>query len=315
MAVASPVRSPADLDRVIADIGHGAFIALGGYHDYRHPLALVRAIVRAGLRNLTVLAPSGSIDVDLLVGVGAVKRLIGGRVAFGILGLAPNFRRAMEQGRLEFVEVDNVVIMRGLEASYRKVPYVPARALAGSDLLPLSPGEPFQFGGETLLKVAPLRPDVSLVHVPWTDRRGNLQVRGEYYDVELVKGAESSIVSTDALVSTARLEQQAATTVPRYSRGWVRAIFELPYGAHPTSCYPHYVHDVRHLLEYLETAEQGRFANYVERYVTGAASDETTYWQAICGTNRRGLLAALARRGIEIAESDGRAQLSIVQGG
>jgi len=51
---------------------------------------------------------------------------------------------------------------------------------------------------------------------------------------------------------------------------WVESVVEVPYGAHPTSCYPFYAYDRAHLTEYYQAAQAGldAFANeYLTRFV------------------------------------------------
>ena len=64
---------------------------------------------------------------------------------------------------------------------------------------------------------------------------------------------------------------------------------EVPYGAHPSSCYPRYAYDRAHLREYVSAAESGRedLEKYLAAYVQGSEED---YREAV-GSDR---LAALA---------------------
>jgi len=63
----------ATLDEAAALVQDGGTVALGGGLCARLPMALVRALVRAGRRDLHLVGSAHSIDVDLLIGAGAVK--------------------------------------------------------------------------------------------------------------------------------------------------------------------------------------------------------------------------------------------------
>jgi len=288
--------------KILAEVGDGATVAVGGYYDYRHPMALVRTLIASGAKDLTLVAPSGSIDVDILIGAGVVKRLIGGRVAFGLLGLAPNFRRAVENGSLEFLETDTLTLVRGFQAAARDVPFVLTRTLIGSELLRFYPGKVVDVDGEAFLQVLPIRPDVCLVHAQVGDRLGNLRVLSEGFDVEMVKASRLTIASVEEIVSY--VEDSRGITVPKYSRNAVRAVVEIPYGAHPTSCVPYYVHDIRHLLTYLETVEGGDFNGYLDRFVLqDGGVNHFDYVERAVGMKGLKKLEYLAKRGEEVVTS------------
>jgi len=63
----------------------------------------------------------------------------------------------------------------------------------------------------------------------------------------------------------------------------VTAIAEVPYGAHPTSCYPHYTYDRAHMGEWVQAAASARgVGQYLDRYVL---ESEEAYQKEV-GTDR-----------------------------
>jgi glutaconate CoA-transferase subunit A len=93
-----------DLAEAAALVQDGDLVALGG-HTRRAPMALIRELIRKGRRDLgLVTVPTGGLNVDLLIGAGTVSRLHFAQVSLEEYGLAPNFRRAVEQGRLTCFE-------------------------------------------------------------------------------------------------------------------------------------------------------------------------------------------------------------------
>lgn len=90
-----------DLAGAAALIKDGDLVALGG-HTSQAPMALIREVIRQGRENLGLVAvPTGGLNVDLLVGAGAVSRLHFAQVVLGEYGMAPNFRRAVEQSVID----------------------------------------------------------------------------------------------------------------------------------------------------------------------------------------------------------------------
>ena len=74
----------------------GCMLGVGGMHAHNNPMALVREMVRKGIRIGTlVTSPSANINADLPIGAGLVDEIFCSYVGFEHLGLAPNFRAAV----------------------------------------------------------------------------------------------------------------------------------------------------------------------------------------------------------------------------
>ena len=258
------------LDDAIAHVRDGATVALGGGLAARLPMALVRALVRQGTTGLRVVGSAHSIDVDLLIGAGAVAVCEESYVGFEQdLGLAPAFRRGAESGAVEVRESSCVVMLTQLRAAEMGVPFLPVRGLLGGDLSSLHPEwgtVTCPFTGQELAAVPALAPDVALLHASLGDAAGNLHIDQPYVLDERFAHASRVVVATvDAIVSTEEVVA-AGVTVPAHV---VAAVVEAPYGAHPSSCYPGYAYDRPHLAEYVAAANAGPDAvtAYLERYV------------------------------------------------
>ena len=48
------------------------------------------------------------------------------------------------------------------------------------------------------------------------------------------------------------------------------AVVKVPFGAHPTSCYPSYTFDPNHIMTYLDTD----FKSYKQKYITGKSHNQ-----------------------------------------
>jgi glutaconate CoA-transferase subunit A len=89
-----------DLAAAAALVKDGDLVALAG-HTKAAPMALIRELIRHGRKNLgLVTVPTGGLNVDLAVGAGLADRIHFAQVVLEEYGMAPNFRRAVEQGTL-----------------------------------------------------------------------------------------------------------------------------------------------------------------------------------------------------------------------
>jgi glutaconate CoA-transferase subunit A len=290
MSLQPPGDKRASLAEAVSLVSDGAMVALGGGLCARLPMAMVRELIRQGRRGLHLIGSAHSIDVDLLVGTGAVRRCEESYVGFEQdLGLAPGYRRAAEAGTIEVAESCCATILAQLRAAEMGLPFLPVRGVRGSDIRRLHPEYAeitCPFTGEILVAVPALRPDVALLHAPAGDRYGNLHLEQPYVLDERFASASRLVVATvDELVSTEEVVR-SGVTIPAHL---VAAVAEVPYGAHPSSCYPRYAYDRDHLREYLTAAQAGAgdLEKYVGTYVLGS---EENYREMI-GPDRLDALA------------------------
>jgi glutaconate CoA-transferase subunit A len=290
MSLQPPGDKRASLAEAVSVVSDGAMVALGGGLCARLPMAMVRELIRQGRRGLHLIGSAHSIDVDLLVGTGAVRRCEESYVGFEQdLGLAPGYRRAAEAGTIEVAESCCATILAQLRAAEMGLPFLPVRGVRGSDIRQLHPEYAeitCPFTGEILVAVPALRPDVALLHAPAGDRYGNLHLEQPYVLDERFASASRLVVATvDELVSTEEVVR-SGVTIPAHL---VAAVAEVPYGAHPSSCYPRYAYDRGHLREYLTAAQAGAadLDKYVATYIAGSEKD---YRDAI-GSGQLGRLA------------------------
>jgi glutaconate CoA-transferase subunit A len=243
---------------------------------------MVRALVRAGRRDLTLVPSPGSIGPDLLIGAGVVTRVFCVFITFEHLGLAPHFRRRAEAGDLEVVEMDGPGLAGGLRAAADGLPWVPIFDV-GTDLPKVNPAwyRPLPGGnGHRLLAVPPIPLDVALLHAQQADEYGNAQLLGgAFFDPLMALAARRVVVTVDRLVPTATIRRAPEKTkLPSYL---VHAVVECPRGAHPTGSHTLYDPDEAHLRAYLEASTgPDSFRAYLDRYVR---VDERRYQAAVPG--------------------------------
>ncbi|HLW47533.1 MAG TPA: CoA-transferase [bacterium] len=281
----SKVLTTAD---VVARIPDGALVAIGGSSLSRKPMALVRALARSDRRDLRLIVNVGGPEVDLLIGTGKVAEVLYAFVGFEVMGLAPHFRRARQDGSVRFQEWSEFTIMAGLDATIKHVPFLPTRSGLGTDLLKVNHAfKTFQdpFNGETLVAVPALRPDVALLHVNLADPQGNGVVLGDgHMDALCAKAAAQTFLSAEQILLPERLQTYGRDV--HIFRTVVTGVVEARWGAHFTGCAPDYRADLNHVREYLAAArDRTSWSEYLEKYVY---VDEREYTNQLGGEHTLG---------------------------
>lgn len=271
-------------DDVVGRLSSGMTIGIGGWGSRRKPMALVRAVLRSGLTDLTVVAYGGP-DVGLLAAAGKVRRVIAPFVTLDSVPLEPHFRAARQNGALALTELDEAMFLWGLTAAGQRLPFMPVRAGLGSDVLRVNPGlrtvtSPYE-DGEELVAAPALRLDAALVHVHRADARGNGQYLGAdpYFDDLFCEAADAAYVSCERVVGTAELAAAGPVQSLLVKRPFVTGVVEAERGAHFTDCAPDYGRDEAFQRAYAAAAaDPERWAAFVERFLSG---DEGDYQAAV----------------------------------
>ncbi|ANP54447.1 glutaconate CoA-transferase subunit A [Streptomyces griseochromogenes] len=266
-------------DEVVSRLRSGMTLGIGGWGSRRKPMALVRALLRSGIGDLTVVSYGGP-EVGMLAAAGRIRKLVTAFVTLDSVPLEPHYRAARESGDFELAEVDEGMFLWGLRAAANRLPFLPVRAGLGSDVMRVNPGlrtvtSPYE-DGETFVAVPALRTDAALVHVNRADRLGNGQYLGPdpYFDDLFCEAAEEAYVSCERLVDTAELTKEAAPQSLLLKRLSVSGVVEAPNGAHFTSCAPDYGRDEEFQREYVSTP----WPEFAERFLSG---DEEAYRSSV----------------------------------
>ena len=272
------------IDEVAAAVQPGMTIGIGGWGSRRKPMALVRALARKGLTDLTVVSFGGP-DVGLLIAAGAVRRVVTGFVSLDSIPLEPHYRRARQAGTVELTEFDEGMMHFGLLAASQRLPFLPTRAGLGSDVLAVNPGlrsvrSPYD-DGEEFVAVPALRLDVALVHMNRADSFGNGQYLGPdpYFDDLFCLAADRAFVSCERIVPALAGPPQSMLI----NRAMACAVVETPGGAHFTSCVPDYGRDEAFQSEYAKAAaSEETWEPFRKTYLDG---DEADYQAAVHGAS------------------------------
>src|ERR1700729_544085 len=271
-------------DEIVAELRDGMTIGIGGWGSRRKPMALVRAILRSPLRDLTVVSYTGP-DVGLLIASGQARRIVTGFASLDSIPLEPNFRRARQDGTVELTELDEGMLHWGLLAAAHRLPFLPIRAGLGSGVLEVNPelrtvrspyADPFGLG-EELVAVPALRLDAALVHMNRADAAGNGQYLGPdpYFDDLFCLAAARAYVSCEQIVPALTGPPQSLLL----NRAMVHGVTETPNGAHFTSCVPDYGRDEGFQRRYATAAaDPDDWRRFRAEYLDG---DEAAYQKAV----------------------------------
>lgn len=271
-------------DEIVGELEDGMTIGIGGWGSRRKPMALVRAILRSPVKDLTVVSYGGP-DVGLLASAGKLKHLVFGFVTLDTIPYDPWFSRVRESGTITVTEYDEGVFGTGLSAAAQRLPFLPTRAGLGSGVMDLNPSlrtvrSPYD-DAEELLAVPALKLDVAFVHLNRADARGNAQYLGPdpYFDELFALAADKCYVSTEKIVETAELTEAGPVQSLLLSRMLVTGVAETPNGAHFTTAAPDYGRDERFQRHYAESAKDlDAWPGFVDRFLSG---DEAQYQKAV----------------------------------
>ena len=248
------------VDEAVANVSDGMTIGIGGWGSRRKPMAFVRALVRKGVKDLTVVSYGGP-DVGILCATGQLKKAIYGFVSLDSIPLEPHFRKARQAGTIEAVELDEGMFLLGLRAAAQRLPFLPTRAGLGSDVLKINPHlktvkSPYD-DGEELVAVPALELDLAFVHVNRADAAGNGQALGRdpYFDHLFCMSAKKAFMSCEKIVPTDELVSGGPLQSLLINRMMVAGVVEAPGGAHFTECPPDYDRDEALQREYAKTAK------------------------------------------------------------
>ena len=259
---------------------NGMTVALGGFNTASHPMAVVRGIVRRGLRDLRVVGSAISgLDLDLLIGAGAVREVVTSSVTAEVLAATgPFFRDALERRQIRLWECDEGIFYAALRAAGQGLPFAPWKAGLGTSIPQLNPDLkifPCPITGQELIAVPAIIPDMFFAHVERADRYGLGQHTGSGYgDRALHRASRRTVLTTEALVSNEEIRRNPLMT----SIAYADAVIRVPWGAHPFASPGCYRVDEEFIRRYLDVANRARkgdrsaFDAWLQRYVHGPQS-------------------------------------------
>lgn len=226
-------------------LNDGDTVALEGF-THLIPMAAGHEIIRQGYKDLTVVRLTPDLICDQLIGMGCVTKLIfswGGNPGVGSLH---RFRDAVERQwpfPLEIDEHSHAGLTNRFVAGASGLPFTVMRGYRGTGLETysntVSPIE-CPFTGETLVAVAAVNPDVSVIHAQRADHNGNVQLWGiTGIQKEAVLAGKKSLVTVEEIVD--KLEPHPGDVI---LPSWlISAVAEAPGGSRPSYASGYYQRD------------------------------------------------------------------------
>jgi len=234
--------SVADL---VANVSDGDQIGVGGALLTRLPLVALHALAAREPKNLEYVSWGGGLPLEILLGAGAVSKIVFCFSSLDIFGLAPLFRKFMEEGTVAYEEWPAFGFTAALEASKQNLPSMPFRIPKGSDLFTnrLEVLRSPDSTTEVEIGLAPRRDlDVFLMHAQRVDEAGNVEICGARgMDTLAAFCARTVLVTAEEVVPVGALGALKNSFV--IPRDVVDQIAIEPFGAYPTSCLPNYIAD------------------------------------------------------------------------
>jgi acyl CoA:acetate/3-ketoacid CoA transferase beta subunit/acyl CoA:acetate/3-ketoacid CoA transferase alpha subunit len=221
---------------------------------------------------------------------GLVRKVVTGYSGDTFPNFTPNpwFARAYEQGDVEVEHWSFLAFSQRLEAAARGLPAIATRSIAGSSMETTTAfarvDTPF---GEVGL-LAPLQPDVALLHAPVADREGNVALHPPL--LEGVWGALAArrgvIVTVERIVDDLR-PWSHLVRIPAHR---VLAVVETELGAHPGGLYSGdlpvdgYGEDYDFWVEARAATRRDDYDDWIRHWILEVESQEE--WLARLGRER-----------------------------
>jgi glutaconate CoA-transferase subunit A len=254
-------------------VSDGHRVALGGMTLYRRPVAAALTLAAVKRRDLEIISFTAGIETDLLIGAGCIKSLRSCYAGLEIVGFAPHYTRALQQGTLTAFEETEYTMSYAVQAAAMHVPFLPMRGdLVRTDIFSVRPDLKLfdcPITGEKLIAVPALDFDVAIIHATAADRFGNCSLQGQLaLDRILPSVAKITIITAEKIVETETLmKMQGGIQIPGI---FVTCVVDAPGGSLPTSCYPAQPLDLPKVLDYAEAAaEPEAWARWLSQAIKG----------------------------------------------
>ncbi len=244
------------------------------------PFAAGHEIIRQNRKQLTLCRATPDIIYDQMIAAGCAKKVLFSYAGNPGVGSLRCFRRALEKGvpnKIEIEEYTHFGLSGRLFAGATNMPFLPMRTNAGSDLPQNNPNiktakDPYT--GDDITVVAPLKPDVAVVHVQRCDENGNAHIWGiigEQKDAAFA--SKRVIITAEEIVSESVIRSDPnRTLIPDFV---VDAVVQEPWCAHPSYTQGYYDRDNEFYMQWDDiTKEHDSTMKYLQEWVYGVENRE-----------------------------------------
>ena len=257
------------LTEAIHLIQDGDHVAAGGCHYSRTPMAAIWELIRQKKKDLVYSRSISSTEGDLLLVAEATKHVITSWFSPGVTwGVSRAMRHYTQEKLAIYEEWSHMSLGLRYRAGAMGIPFIPTRAMLGSDLLPRLPElkeMECPYTGEKLALVPALNPNVAILHTQRCDPYGNVQSEGlPFMDEDIAGASDKVIITTERIISNDQVRRSPdRTSIPFFK---VDAVVEVPYGCLPHECYGYYEPDFSH-MDYYVKLMMGKGPEGVKEYL------------------------------------------------
>ena len=230
------------IDKVIEDIPDGAVIAIPGFFACGVPRALLQAIIRKGIKNLTLTCGCGPLlgaaeELRALTLNGQIKKVID---SYGLFrsaskGMQDPFEQAVRAGKIELEVFPMGTMAEKYRAGGAGIPafYTPTgvgSVFEESDVSSIEknrkPKETRIINGQKYILEYALKPDYAFIHAHVGDREGNLRYAktARNFNHVMATAAKVTIAEVENLVEVGQLNGDDVHTPSVY----VQRVIKVP---------------------------------------------------------------------------------------
>lgn len=247
------------------------------------PFAAGHEIIRQGRKGLTLARATPDLIYDLMVAAGCARKVIFSYSGNPGVGSLKWLREGIQDGTLEWEEYSHFGMISRLQAGASGLPFMPMRQTGAVDLERVNPQykrvkDPY--GGQDVVVVPALNPDVAIVHVQRADREGNAHIWGILGEQrEAAFAAKHVILTAEEIVDERMIRSDPnRTLIPAMI---VDAVCHVPYCAHPSYTQGYYDRDNEFYLKWEEISkDEASIKAYLDEWVFGVR-DRNEYWQKL----------------------------------
>jgi acetate CoA/acetoacetate CoA-transferase alpha subunit len=197
-------------DKAIESLKDGMTIMVGGFMSNGTPEILMDAIVRKGVKDLTVIGNDGGIPntgIGKLVAAGLVKKMIASHI-----GLNPLVGQLMNEGKMEVTLVPQGTLAERIRAGGAGLGGVLTPTGLGTEVA--KGKEVINIDGKDFLLERPLRADIAFVRASVADRLGNIMYKGttRNFNSLIAFAADLVIAAAEQVVDVGGIAPESVAT-------------------------------------------------------------------------------------------------------
>jgi len=247
------------------------------------PFAAGHEIIRQGIKDLILARATPDLIYDQMVAAGCARKVIFSYSGNPGVGSLKWLRDGIQNGSLEWEEYSHFGMISRLQAGASGLPFMPMRQTGALDLEKANPlyrrvQDPY--GGEDVVVVPALHPDVAIVHVQRADSEGNAHIWGILGEQrEAAFAAKRVILTAEEIVDEDIIRSDPnRTLIPSLV---VSAVCYVPWCAHPSYTQGYYDRDNDFYLRWEEISkDEASVKAYLDEWVYGV-KDRAEYLEKL----------------------------------